>query len=170
MTDELVAHYDAEGREVGAVPRSRVYAEGLWHACAGVLLRSTDGSRVFVHRRVQSKAVFAGLHDCVAGGVLDPGETFAGAAARELAEELGVHDVVLHPFGRIAYDDGRWRYHLVVFEAFSDGPLVLQPDEVAAGCWWTPDELRTHLADPTWPFVPDTRALLEQVAAERGGW
>lgn len=170
MTDELVARYDAQGHEVGAVLRSRVYTEGLWHACAGVLLRSTDGTQVHVHRRVQSKAVNAGLHDCVAGGVLAPGETFAGAAARELGEELGVHDVALLPFARIAYDDGRWRYHLVVFEAFSDGPLVLQADEVAEGWWWTRDKLRAHLADPGWPFVPDTRALLAAAEAERGGW
>jgi isopentenyldiphosphate isomerase len=168
VTDELVARYDAEGREVGVVRRSRVYAEGLWHACAGVLLRSADGSRVLVHRRVQSKAVFAGLHDCVAGGVLAPGEDFAGAAARELGEELGVHDVELHPLDEIAYDDGRWRYHLVVFEARSDGPLVLQPDEVAEAWWWTPAELRAHLADPAWPFVPDTRALLQHLDTGAG--
>lgn len=73
MTEELVAVYDADGNAVGAEPRSRVYAEGLWHASAGVLVRSMDGARLYVHRRTMTKAVFAGMHDCLAGGVVDPG-------------------------------------------------------------------------------------------------
>ncbi len=80
MIDELVAVYDADGNVVGAAPRSRVYAEGLWHASAGVLVRSVDGLRIYVHRRTTTKAVFAGMHDCLAGGVVDPGggDTVAG--------------------------------------------------------------------------------------------
>ena len=67
MSDELVTVYDADGNEVGVALRSRVYAEGFWHASAGVLVRSVDGHRVYVHRRTLTKAVFAGMHDCLAG-------------------------------------------------------------------------------------------------------
>ena len=63
MTDERVAVYDASGAVVGDAPRSQVYAHGLWHASAGVLVRSTDGERIYVHRRTDTKAVFAGMHD-----------------------------------------------------------------------------------------------------------
>ena len=51
VMDERVAVFDAQGRVVGAAPRSQVYAEGLWHGSAGVLVRSTDGLRLYVHRR-----------------------------------------------------------------------------------------------------------------------
>lgn len=162
--DEIVTVYDADGRTTGTAPRSRVYAEGLWHASAGVLLRSVDGERIYVHRRDPGKAVFAGMHDCLAGGVVDPGETPEVTAARELGEELGVFGVALEPLAYVPWD-GEWngtplRCHLFAFEGRWDGPIVHQPGEVVAGWWWTVEELRDHLADPSWPFVPDTRALL----------
>lgn len=167
MTDELVAEYDAHGNVVGTAPRSRVYAEGLWHASAGVLVRSPDGTRIYVHRRTMTKSVFAGMHDCLAGGVVDPGETPLGAATRELAEELGISGVPLAALAAEAWD-GQWagkpmRCHLFAFEASWDGPIRHQPEEIVDGWWWTDEELATHLADPAWPFVPDTRVLIPQL-------
>lgn len=163
-SDELVAVYDAAGRCTGQAPRSQVYAQGLWHGSAGVLLCSPDRTRIYVHRRSVDKAVFAAHHDCLAGGVIDPGEAPIDAARRELAEELGVTGVVLTPLATVAWD-GRWqghplRCHLWAFEACWDGPVTHQVSEIAAGWWWTLDELRTHLRDPAWPFAPDTRTLL----------
>ncbi|MGW0044696.1 NUDIX hydrolase [Rhodococcus sp. NPDC003348] len=162
--DEIVTVYDADGNETGTAPRSRVYAEGLWHASSGVLLRSLDGARIYVHRRSPDKAVFAGMHDCLAGGVVDPGETPAATAARELGEELGVRDIALSPLAQVSWD-GVWngkplRCHLFAFEGRWDGPVVHQPSEIVDGWWWTDAQLRAHLTDPSWPFVPDTRALL----------
>ncbi|MDF3339317.1 NUDIX domain-containing protein [Mycolicibacterium septicum] len=167
MADEQVAVYDAEGNVTGTASRTRVYAEGLWHASAGVLLRSTDGTRIYVHRRTATKAVFAGMHDCLAGGVVDPGETPVQTATRELAEELGVTGVPLAPLASAAWY-GEWarrpmRCHLFAFEARWDGPIRHQPEEVADGWWWTDDELARHVGDPTWPFVPDTRVLMPQL-------
>lgn len=167
MTDELVAVYDADANVVGTAPRSRVYAEGLWHASAGVLVRSTDGRRIYVHRRSDTKAVFAGMHDCLAGGVVDPGETPPQAATRELEEELGISGVPLIPLAAARWD-GQWagkpmRCHLYAFEAGHDGPVRHQPEEIADGWWWTDAELAAHLADPDWPFVPDTRVLVPQL-------
>ncbi|MGV9800060.1 NUDIX hydrolase [Mycobacterium sp. NPDC003449] len=164
MVDELVAVYDADGNCTGVAPRSRVYAEGLWHASAGVLVRSTGGERIYVHRRTTTKAVFAGMHDCLAGGVVDPGESPVQAATRELAEELGITEVPLAQLARAAWD-GRWagkpmRCHLFAFEVRCDGPISHQPEEIADGWWWTDAELSRHLADPDWPFVPDTRVLI----------
>jgi 8-oxo-dGTP pyrophosphatase MutT (NUDIX family) len=169
VTDELVAVYDAAGAVVGAAPRTRVYAEGLWHASAGVLVRSLDGRRLYVHRRTDTKAVFAGMHDCLAGGVVDPGETPERTARRELAEELGVTGVRLSPLAAASWD-GQWagtpmRCHLFAYEVRYDGPIRHQPEEIADGWWWTDAELARRLADPDWPFVPDTRILLPQLLA-----
>ncbi|WP_228566277.1 NUDIX domain-containing protein [Nocardia sp. SYP-A9097] len=165
---EMIAVYDAAGREIGAQERSIVYATGLWHASAGVLVRSLDGTRVYIHRRTETKAVFAGMHDCLAGGVLDPGEDPAEAAIRELGEELGIELGPADPLPThlvTAAWDGEWagkpmRCHLFAYEVRSDGPFRHQPEEVAEAWWWTDAELRTHLSDPTWPFVPDTRTLI----------
>ncbi|WP_306359002.1 MULTISPECIES: NUDIX domain-containing protein [unclassified Nocardia] len=164
---EMIALYDAEGREVGAEDRAVVYAEGLWHASAGVLVRSGDGSRLYVHRRTETKSVFAGMHDCLAGGVVEPGERPEQTAVRELAEELGIvldGGAEPRPLTRASWDGG-WagrpmRCHLFAFEVRWDGPIRHQPEEVADGWWWTDDRLRERLTDPAWPFVPDTRVLL----------
>lgn len=167
MTDELVTVFAADGRVVGSAPRSRVYAEGLWHGSAGVLVRSTDGQRLYVHRRTATKAVFAGMHDCLAGGVINPGETPLRTATRELFEELGVTGQRLELLASAPWD-GEWagrpmRCHLFAFGIRYDGPLRHQPEEIAEGWWWTDAELASALADPSWPFVPDTRVLIGQL-------
>lgn len=167
VTDEQVAVFDAAGRVVGSAPRSRVYAEGLWHGSAGVLVRSTDGARVYVHRRTTTKAVFAGMHDCLAGGVIDPGETPLQTATRELHEELGISDCELEFLASAAWD-GQWaarpmRCHVFAYGISYDGPFRHQPEEIADGWWWTDAQLASHLADPSWPFVPDTRELVDRL-------
>ncbi|WP_067666447.1 NUDIX hydrolase [Nocardia miyunensis] len=168
---EVIAVYDRAGQEIGSAERSAVYARGLWHASAGVLVRSGDGDRVYVHRRTETKAVFAGMHDCLAGGVLGPGEDPADAAVRELGEELGIilGDNGSRPLPRARVSwDGEWlgtpmRCHLFAYEIRYDGPIRHQPEEISDGWWWTDAELRAHLDDPAWPFVPDTRVLLEDL-------
>ena len=166
---EMVAVYDAGGAVVGAAPRGEVYARSLWHGVGGVLLRSAEGDRVYVHRRTATKLVWPGLHDCWAGGVVEPGEDPAGTAARELGEELGVTGVPLAPLFTLVYDEGPGglRSHMFAFEARWDGPVHHQPEEVAAGGWMPVAELAARLADPAWPFVPDGRVLVERWFADR---
>ncbi|WP_280381635.1 NUDIX hydrolase [Nocardia wallacei] len=168
---EVIAVYDRAGRETGSAERSVVYAEGLWHASAGVLVRSGDGERLYVHRRTDTKMVFAGMHDCLAGGVLGPGEDPAAAAVRELGEELGIRlgpdDDRPLPLATASWD-GIWlgapmRCHLFAYQLRYDGPIRHQPEEIADGWWWTDAELRARLDDPGFPFVPDTRVLLDDL-------
>jgi 8-oxo-dGTP pyrophosphatase MutT (NUDIX family) len=114
------------------------------------------------------------MHDCLAGGVVDPGESPEQTATRELAEELGITGVPLTALTSIAWD-GQWagkpmRCHIFAYQIHYDGPIRHQPEEIADGWWWTDAELVAHLADPDWPFVPDTRVLVPAlIPALRGG-
>ncbi|MBP2472724.1 8-oxo-dGTP pyrophosphatase MutT (NUDIX family) [Crossiella equi] len=166
--DELVAIYDEHGREVGSAPRWRMRAEGLWHASTAILLRSTDGERVYVHQRTDTKDVNPGRFDCWAGGVLGAGEDPAECAERELAEELGVSGVPLEFLWVLPFVAGSVRAHQYAYQAFSDGPVTWQPSEVAGGEWLAFAELRARLADPDWPFVDDGRFHIEHWFATRG--
>ncbi len=156
-SDELVALYDLGGTAVGAATRSRVRAEGLWHAAGVVLVRSSDGGSVYVHLRTPTKDVYPSTWDCWAGGIVAAGETPEECARRELAEELGVHGVELRPLFVHITDDDTIRCHNFAFETRWDGPFVHQPSEVVEGRWLTLDELRSWLDDPESRFIPDGR-------------
>ena len=166
MPEELVAVLDEEGVQVAVRPRAEVRRLNLRHAATAVLLRSPDG-RVFVHRRSPTKDWMPSAHDAAAGGVLQAGEEPDAAAARELTEELGVSGVRLEKLLTGRYDDDTTRYVAHVYEAVYDGPVRFADGEVVWGTWWTLEELGERLRDPAWPFVPDTRAVLGELA--RGG-
>ena len=162
---ELVALYaegNLAGRVTGAVPRSQVRAGNLPHAATAVLVHDGHG-RVYVHRRTEVKDVYPGAHDCFAGGVVLAGERPEDAAGRELAEELGISGVPLREVLRHWYADEHTRYLALVYLTRWDGPVVHQPEEVAAGGWMGLAELRARLGDPRWPFVPDGRQGLREL-------
>ncbi len=157
--EEQVGLYDTDGRSCGQAPRWLVRRDNLRHAATAVILRNATG-QVYVHRRTETKDVYPGMYDCCAGGVVQPGEEPAAAAERELAEELGVSGVPLVALGRATYEDDVTCYVAFIYEAEYDGPISWQPEEVAWGAWMGLEELARRIADPGWPFVPDSRALV----------
>jgi len=161
--DELAALVDRDGAVVGSAPRRLVRRDNLLHAATAVLVRD-PARRIYVHRRSDSKDWAPGRHDAAAGGVLQYGEDVEESARRELEEELGVTGVPLTPLGTSLFEDETSRCVEFAFEVTWDGPLVHQEAEVVWGSWMTLPELARHLADEQWPFVPDTRLLLERLA------
>jgi isopentenyldiphosphate isomerase len=170
--DELVALVDAEGRVCGSAPRSVVRRDNLRHSATGVLVRNRAGD-IYVHRRTTTKDVFPGCYDFMAGGVIGFGEDPYDAVVRELAEELGITGVELTALPEGDYADEHTSYHAYLYSCVWDGPVRHQPEEVDWGAWMSPAELLDRLADPAWPFVPDTSAMLtdlvRRLAAEQAG-
>jgi 8-oxo-dGTP pyrophosphatase MutT (NUDIX family) len=162
---EPVAVYDEAGAVVGVAPRGEVYARSLWHGVGGVLVRSGDGRRVYVHRRSATKLVMPGLHDCWAGGVIGPGEDPAATAARELAEELGVVGPEPRFLFKHRYRGAENPSWSAVFEVTWDGPVRPQASEIAWGAFLADDELLARLEE--WPFVPDGLEAYRRYLAER---
>ena len=162
---ERVALVDDTGAVVGSAPRSVMRRYNLPHVVVAVLVRDPAG-RVYVHRRTETKDVFPGLHDAFVAGCLLAGEEPLAAAARELAEELGVTGLLLQPLLSEWYADASTRHLCHVWTTTYDGPVAHQVEEIAWGDWMTVDDLRDRLADPSWPFVPDGRALLDRLVAD----
>lgn len=54
---------------------------------------------------------------------------------RELAEEFGITGVDLEVIGEADYADEHSRCHAFRYTAVSNGPVTLQPEEVARGDW-----------------------------------
>jgi isopentenyldiphosphate isomerase len=165
VAEEQVAVLDEDGAVIGVRPRSEVRRHNLRHAATAVLLRHPDG-RIYVHRRSPHKDWQPSAHDAAAGGVLTAGEQPDPAAVRELAEELGVTGVRLEKLFVGRYDDDTTRYVAHVYEATYDGPVHFTDGEVVWGAWMTLAELGDRLRDPGWPFVPDTRAVLDRLSRE----
>ena len=91
---ELVTWVDEADQVLGALPRAELRERGLIGRCTFILLFNSAGE-LCVHRRTLSKALYPGHWDVAAGGMVGAGETYAGSAARELAEELGIEGVAL---------------------------------------------------------------------------
>jgi 8-oxo-dGTP pyrophosphatase MutT (NUDIX family) len=165
---EIVALVDRTGAVVGSADRSVVRRENLLHAATAVLVRDPEG-RIYVHRRSPAKDWAPSHHDAAAGGIIAYGERPAGAAARELAEELGVTGADLRPLGLNVFEDDTTRCVEHCYETTWSGPVTHADGEVVWGTWMTLDELGERLRDPDWPFVPDTRALLARLASDGVG-
>jgi 8-oxo-dGTP pyrophosphatase MutT (NUDIX family) len=90
----------------------------------------------------------------------------AASAERELSEELGIAGAELAPLGLSVYEDDSTRCVEHCFSTTWTGEVRHADGEVVWGAWLTLSELDERLADPSWPFVPDTRALLRRLAAE----
>src|SRR5262245_33522173 len=88
-SDELVEVVDEDGHVLRLVTRAEMRAGNLRHRSVGVVVVTAAGELV-AHRRAGWKDVWPGRWDVCFGGVAAVGETWAEAAARELAEEAGV--------------------------------------------------------------------------------
>jgi isopentenyldiphosphate isomerase len=160
--DELVALVSLDATVTGSAPRSVVRRDNLLHAATAVLVRNSAG-RIYVHRRSAHKDWAPSHHDAAAGGVMTYGEEPLAAAARELAEELGIRDAELRSLGLSVFEDDTTRCVEHVFETVWDAAIDFADDEVVWGTWLTLPELGARLRDPDWLFVPDTRLLLESL-------
>jgi 8-oxo-dGTP pyrophosphatase MutT (NUDIX family) len=165
---EIVALVDRTGAVVGRAERSVVRRDNLLHAATAVLVRDGEG-RIYVHRRSIDKDWAPGAHDAAAGGVVGHGEDPEACAERELSEELGVTGVELRSLGTHLYEDDTTRCFEHCFETTWSGQVRHADGEVVWGDWLTLAQLDDQLCDESWPFVPDTRALLRRLALEEVG-
>ncbi len=135
---------------------------------AGRVIVLDPGDRVLLLRYDEPPP--AGRHWATPGGGLDPGESYADAAGRELAEETGWHDIALlgevHQHMRLILHDGRQlRQHERLFLArtgqvrrkLGDVAAMHASDGIAAWRWWTLAEL-DNTTELVWPI--DLAALI----------
>lgn len=163
MAEEIVLIVDAENRECGAAPRSRMRAGRLWHRATYILVLDSEG-RLYVQKRTMAKDIYPGYYDPATGGVVLAGEDWDESARRELAEEMGIRDVALTVHGDFAWEDERSRVWGRIFSCRWDGPVIPQPEEVESVHRMSVSEI----LDPrtTLHFTPDgLYALRRYVAA-----
>lgn len=149
---EIVDVVDRDDNVVGQATRARVRAENLWHRASYVVALDERG-RVFVHLRTATKDIFPSHYDVTVGGVVESGESYLAAAAREVSEELGVEPRALREVGELRFEDRVNRVVGRIFECSVRPPLVLQAEEIVSGEWLEVEEVARRIESE--PFCPD---------------
>lgn len=110
------------------------------------------------------KDMSPGLWDSSCAGHLDCGEDYDAAAVRELKEELGL--TLTEPpkrWLRVEACSETGGEFCWVYRLRSNGPFVLDPEEIDGGEWLAPDEVTRRVAGRPQDFCPAFRLILERV-------
>jgi isopentenyldiphosphate isomerase len=136
---------DDRDRVVGRDTRQNVHANHEIHRGVHVFIVSSD-RRILIQRRSPTKSDYPGYLDVSVGAQVSAGESYDGAARRELNEELGCgHDSVTE----IAAYDGfssRQREKRRIFVHHCDGPFRPSPEEVADIGFYTVEQISAMMA------------------------
>lgn len=163
VSEEFLDVVDEHDRIIGRERRGMIHERGLMHRSAQVLLFNSAGE-LFLQKRSLNKDEFPGLWDSSAAGHLDPGETYAECAARELEEELGIRDAGgLDMLCKLTASAETGYEHCTVFRCVHDGPLTLQAEEVDEGRWVWPAEMDRLVKEPQSGLTPAVRRIWRRV-------
>jgi isopentenyldiphosphate isomerase len=157
VSDALIDLVDEHDVVIGTARRSLMRADNLLHRCTAVMVLDTASECLLIHQRSRHKDIWPLWWDLAAGGVVEAGEVLDEAAARELAEELGV-TATLTKLGRGRYTTSHTSADLGisvdvfmhVWVAHHDGPFEFTDGEIEQAVWVTPDELGNRLSSDHW--------------------
>ena len=137
---------------IGLRPRTEVHDRALLHRAVHILVFNREGE-LLLQKRSAWKDREPGKWDSSAAGHLEPGETYAAAAARETEEELGIRPG-LTPVGKIRACSNTGQEFVEVFTAQHDGPCVLPPSEIEDALFVPLSLVRDWLAARPRDFAP----------------
>lgn len=115
---------------------------GEWgfYGAAGVLLKTAEKEPRYLLQRRAHDVSYGGKWS-IPGGARHEKETPGETAARELSEEMGIHDFAgLRVTGVVTLQSYDWVYHSIIAEC-SELPEVRGNNEVAAFAWATRAEV-----------------------------
>jgi isopentenyldiphosphate isomerase len=162
-SDEIITIVNRANNEVDQVPRRIMRAQGLIHRATYILVFNHTGE-IFVQKRTMSKDIYPGFFDVATGGVVLAGESYELSAKRELAEELGVANVELAAHFDFFHEDADNRVWGRVFSCTTDGPFILQEEEVEDGFFMGVKQVLTMNEKES--FTPDGIQVLKRFMEE----
>lgn len=169
----LVELVDSGGVPLGSATVDDAHrSPGRLHRAFSVFLRDPQG-HVLLQRRAATKTRFPLRWANSCCGHPEPGTDVAAAAARRLAEEIGVDGVELIEVGLYSYyaedpDSGRVEYefdHVLLGEMPVGLNPLPDPDEVADIRWVSVAELRLAVAAEPRDYAPWLPGVTERLAA-----
>jgi isopentenyldiphosphate isomerase len=143
VDNDMIDVLDDAGNVVGTATRTEMRAANLRHRTVFIVVVNAAGD-LLAHQRADWKDVWPGAWDIAFGGVVEAGETWEVAAARELAEEAGIVGELVY-LGEGAYADDFVTELARVYLVRHDGPFMFVDGEVVATEWVAPGDLRRWL-------------------------
>jgi 16S rRNA (adenine1518-N6/adenine1519-N6)-dimethyltransferase len=128
---------------VGRADKATIESSGLICRVAFVMLANSKGE-LLLHQRSSRKKAYPLYWSGAAAGHLAAGESYEGAARRELREELGVEAADLEFVGKFYSQDDREM--VGVFLGVYDGSVTIEPWEVERVEYFTPERLKAARA------------------------
>jgi len=109
--------------------------------------------QVYIQRRSCSKDRHPGKLDSSAAGHVDPGETNADTAIRELREELGMQAEIKEIL-RIPASEKTDNEHVVLFEVVTESEPVPNPEEIQWSAFISREKVTKLMDEAPEDFVP----------------
>ena len=159
--DEAVDLVDDWDRVTGSAALRVCLERGLLHRAVAVLVLRTGG-KVLLQQRSKRDMWHPGLWTLSCTGHVKSGETYRGAARRELDEELRLSSqlrpfrkLLLPPFASGGLTEREW---VTMFISKSDQPATIDPVELESIEEISPSRLRRLLTGRR--LTPDAKILL----------
>ena len=164
--DELFDVVDENDQPVGTMPRREVHRLQQRHRAVHLLVVN-QAKKIFLHKRSMKKDLFPGVWDSSAAGHVGAGEDYDSTAVRELREELGIalpadamslragaHRPQLEKLFKIDAREETGQEFVWVYRVESEGPFMLEADEIERGEWFTPAEIDRWIAERAHELAP----------------
>ncbi|QPJ63345.1 MAG: NUDIX domain-containing protein [Candidatus Nitronauta litoralis] len=160
-SEEIFDVVDQDDQVIGQATRKEVHERGLRHRSVHILVFNSKGE-LFLQKRSLAKDENPGYWDTSAAGHVDSGEDYESCAHRELEEELGIK-ADLKEIGKFSACSETFFEHVRVYLCTSDANIVINPDEISEGRFWSLNEIETSLQDETLPFTSTFRLILDKL-------
>ncbi len=165
MNEEIFDVVNERDEVIGQQTRREVHRLGLKHRAVHILVFNRNGD-LFLQKRSMQKDNHPGVWDSSASGHVDAGEDYDAAAIRELREELGVQvPAPLERLFKIDSCEATGREFVWVYRWAAEGPLVLHPEEIERGEWFSPNNVSHWLAERPQDFAPAFPVIWKRLQA-----
>lgn len=169
MSEDLLILVDEADREIGTLPKTEGHlGAGTLHRAFSVFLFDADG-KVLIHERAAGKMLWPGYWTNSCCSHPRPGEATEAAARRRVQEELHVECQLtfLYKFRYQAAFGAIGSEHELchVYAGRTSGSISVDPAEIAAIRWITPDDLSREIAADPARFSPWMKLEWQQITA-----
>ncbi len=166
MSEEIFDVVNERDEVVDHRPRREVHRLKLLHRAVHVLVFNSKGE-LFLQKRSMLKDSHPGTWDSSSSGHLDQGESYDDCSIRELREEIGLR--VSTPPRRLFKIDAceeTGQEFVWVYRCESEGPFVLQVEEVSEGAFFAPDHIDRWIAERPEDFAPAFPYIWKRLPAD----